>query len=141
MTDVPENPAAVPVDPVPIPGIPPAPAAENPGSAFDPLFVSPEEAARLQFAAVADRIRREGSPLPIAPDLEEKEEDAGELLSEAIGRITKAMEKLSKKGLNMRAVIALLHDANPSIPKKQIKAVLEGLRELPAIYGRDAAQR
>lgn len=99
---------------------------------FDSLFVSPAEAERL-------KAEREAQPVvEVPPKPEEKDEpEEGEILAEAVKKIGRALEKLGRRGLNMRGVIALLHDANPAISKKAIKAVLEGLRELPAIYGQD----
>lgn len=99
-----------------------------PRGPFDELFRELSD-AKLKDAPTAQAV------LPEKED--EEQEDEQELLSEAVGRITVALERLAKKGLNMRAVVALLHDANPKLSKKQIKAVLETLRELPAIYGRD----
>lgn len=106
------------------------PKAPAPPSPLDVLLISPEEAER--------RARTQAeAETPAAPEAAE----APDLLAVEIERIVKAIERLSRKGLNLRAVIALLHDANPSIPKKSIKAVLESLRELPAIYGREQKSR
>ena len=114
----------------------PSPEAAPPGvpgsGPFDPLFVSPEEAARLK----AERDSHPVVEVPQKPE-DKDEPEEGEILAEAVKKIGRALEKLGRRGLNMRGVIALLHDANPAISKKAIKAVLEGLRELPAIYGQD----
>jgi hypothetical protein len=105
----------------------PAPSVE-PGP-FDSLIISPEEAKKIEEQrATAAAVE----PEEVCP---EEEEDVT-LLPEQIERICKAMDRLARKGLNLRAIVALLHDAHPAIPKKHIKAVLEGLRELPAIYGK-----
>ena len=105
------------------------PAMQTEPNLLDSLFISPEEAQKIE----AER----ASIVPASPEPElSEEEDSEELLPEQVDRICKAVDRLARKGLNSRAVIALLHDANPTIPKKHIKAVLEGLRELPAIYGR-----
>ena len=62
--------------------------------------------------------------------------DEGDILPEQVEKICEAVDRLGRRGLNLRAVIALLHDAHPSVPKKHIKIVLEGLRELPMLYGK-----
>lgn len=100
---------------------PPAPPASDP---FAALMVTPEEAAELAKRTPA-----------VQPEEASPEEDPV-LLTEVVEKICGAIDRLARKGLNFRAVVALLHDANPTIPKKQIKAILESLRELPAIYGR-----
>lgn len=109
-----------------------APPEGKPSSPLDSLMVSPEEAKKMEeLRATA------GAPAELEPE----PEDEGALLPEQVERICEAIDRLARKGLNLRAVIALLHDAHPSIPKKHIKAVLEGLRELPAIYGLPAHRR
>lgn len=116
---------------------PSGPPGEAPAkaSALDALFLTPEE------AAAAEAAKQVQAPKPVfdnPPDPEEEEpEEAAPLLAEEVEKICKAIDRLARKGLNLRAVIALLHDSNPTIPKKHIKTILEGLRELPAIYGRD----
>jgi hypothetical protein len=106
--------------------------AEKKGSPFDCLMVTSEEAARHEEARAANE------PVVGTSEAEEEPEaEEGTLLTEEVTKICKAIERLAKRGLNMRAVIALLHDSNPTISKKHIKTVLEGLRELPAIYGKD----
>lgn len=116
--------------------LPEAPVGSQPveptkPSPLDALFISPEEAQRIEV----DRSTESSSPEP-EPQQTEPEEQEETLLPEQVEQICKAIDRLGRKGLNLRAVVALLHDATPSIPKKHIKAVLEGLRELPAIYGR-----
>lgn len=112
---------------------PEGPASEEkPRSPFDTLMVSPEEAKKLEEMRPTTVIPEESEPEP---------EEEGNILPEQVERICEAIDRLARKGLNLRAVIALLHDAHPSIPKKHIKAVLEGLRELPAIYGAPTHQR
>lgn len=123
--------------PVPAPLAAETTPAPEPGP-FDPLFVTPERAAELEATRGKNPEQKEEPAPPGIPDKQDEEdEDHGELLSEAVTRITVAIERLAKKGLNLRAVVALIHDANPKLSKKQIKGVLEALRELPAIYGRD----
>ncbi len=113
--------------------IPESPASEEkPAGPFDSLMVSPEEAKRLEDLRASTEILPEPEPEP---------EDEGNILPEQVERICMAIDRLARKGLNLRAVIALLHDAHPSIPKKHIKAILEGLRELPMIYGAPSHQR
>jgi hypothetical protein len=107
----------------------PPPLASPPASPFDVLMLSPEEAAARE---------KEREQASASKPLEEPEADEPVLLTEVVDKICKAIDRLARKGLNFRAVVALLHDANPTIPKKQIKAILESLRELPAIYGRTA---
>jgi hypothetical protein len=135
---IPEPPPAAPVSEV-VPLKPDETPAKNPeakGSPFDCLFVTPEEAGR----------GGELPKVPVSPDVppeqgpEEPEEAEVAILAEEVSKICKAIDRLAKKGLNMRAVIALLHDSNPTIPKKHIKTVLEGLRELPAIYGHQSSK-
>jgi len=91
-------------------------------SPLDSLFISPEEASKRTCQTLGE------VPVTVTPELP---------LTEAVHRIEQAMEALSRRGLNLRAVVALIHDSNPSIPKKSIKRILESLRELPALYGKE----
>jgi hypothetical protein len=100
--------------------------------ALDQLFISPEEA--LQKKAHELELHPE-TPPEIEP-VDDLEEDQGLLLSEEVNKITKALDRLSRKGLNMKAVITLLHASNPTISKKTLKIVLDGIRKLPDIYGK-----
>jgi hypothetical protein len=136
MADV-ENPSAPVGESKPV-SPPSAPEPEAPSEAkegpFDSLMITPEEAAQRQAESekVAPSAIVTSEPAP-----EEPEQDDGPILSEEVSKICKAIDRLARKGLNLKAVIALLHDSNPTISKKAIKTVLEGLRELPAIYGKD----
>jgi hypothetical protein len=115
-------------------------------------MVTPEEAERnaapvgevppgaLKLGAV-EYLACNTAPVGEVPPEPPPEEPDGPLLAEEVAKIEKAIDRLARRGLNLRAVIALLHDANPSIPKKHIKRVLEGLRELPALYGREVGKR
>ena len=55
------------------------------------------------------------------------------VLAEAIIRIGDASAALLKSGLNQRAIVALLYDTT-KIPKKDIIAILDGLRQLRHWY-------
>lgn len=115
------------------PAVPTSPVSPEPSrSPFDELMITPEEAAK--------RPQLPTSPQANEPEQELEVEDSP-ILAEEVEKICKAMDRLARKGLNMKAVIALLHDSNPTIPKKMIKTILESLRELPAIYGRDLRSR
>lgn len=115
--DAPPAEAQVPAEPV------------APKSPFDPLFVSPP----------ADKPLEQPVPAPEEPEEPEEsipEEKVGEMFSAEMGRVVEALDKLSKRGLNQMAVIALIHDAEPKIPKSTIAAVLRAFRQLPDLYGR-----
>lgn len=114
-------------DPKPEPTPEGTPPPEKPSSPFDCLMVSPEEAERMEKM-------REAARPPEEPESPVKDE--GDILPEQVEKICEAIDRLGRRGLNLRAVGALLHDAHPSVPKKHIKIVLEGLRELPALYGK-----
>lgn len=58
-----------------------------------------------------------------------------EVLATAIENIGAAAKALRASGLNEKGIIALLHDGT-KLPKRDIKAVLEGLRQLQAWYCR-----
>ena len=58
-----------------------------------------------------------------------------EVLAEAIVRLGEAARKLRADGLNERAIIVLLNDYT-KIGKKDIKIVLDGMRQLRAWYCR-----
>lgn len=58
-----------------------------------------------------------------------------EILAEAIVKIGEAADKLKASGLNEDAIVVLLHDKT-GVPKKTIKAVLDGLRRLRGWYCR-----
>jgi len=132
--------AGIPEAPPGVPAPEPEVVAKQPEakqSPFDCLMVTAEEADRI---AKIQRVETPADALA-EPEQEDPEEDSGTILVEEVAKICKAIERLAKRGLNMRAVIALLHDSNPTIPKKHIKTVLEGLRELPVIYGHQSAKR
>jgi len=69
----------------------------------------------------------ERSKQPAPPDPEE--------LAEAIKRISAAVARLQKSGLNEKAIIVLLHDSS-GVTKKNIKYVLDHLAYLPQVYCR-----
>lgn len=129
----------------PEPGAParPQPTPGGEASVFDPLF-SPAttpvgEPAAAEVAKVAHPAGPDG-PSPsreTCPGEPEEEDECPVLLSDQVDRIVKALDRLSRKGLNLRAVAALLHDANPSISKKAIRMVFEALLKLPDLYARD----
>lgn len=102
---------------------PPKPAAN---SAFDPLFVDPSTVKPVEPEAAA----------PEEPEEPVTEEKVGEMFSAEMGRVVAALDLLARRGLNQSAVIALIHDAEPKIPKSTIAAVLKAFRQLPEIYGR-----
>lgn len=118
-----------------------APPVHPSPSAFDELFIKPgEEVAGQKPEGMEKPAEPEESPPEELPPEELPPEVEGpNLLAEAVDKIWKAVERLAKVGLNLRAVVVLLHDANPSIPKKQIIAVLESLKELPKLYGKPDA--
>lgn len=116
------------------PGMPAATPA-SPSAAPDPNPLD------VLFVAPADNINAPQEAPAVAMPQEAPSEATPELLATEVDRIVKAIERLARRGLNLKAVIALLHDANPAIPKKSIKAVLESLRELPAVYGADRRPR
>lgn len=115
-------------DESPAQAVPEAPV----GSAFDPLFVDPDKVP-AQAAPV------EPPQEPAAePETEEpvSEEEIGEMFSSEMDKVIQALNRLAARGLNQVAVIALIHDAEPKIPKSTITTVLKTLRQLPDIYGR-----
>lgn len=60
-----------------------------------------------------------------------------EVLAEAIVRIGGAFDALRKSGLNEEAIVILLH-AKTQVGKPDIRAVLNGLRQLRGWYCRTA---
>lgn len=63
-------------------------------------------------------------PLP-APDRD--------TLAQAIVRISDGFQRLQSSGLNLNAIVALLHDST-SVGKREIRCVLAGLGELKKNY-------
>ena len=55
------------------------------------------------------------------------------VLASAIVNIGNAAKKLGDSGLNEKAIIALLHDAT-KLPKRDIKTVLDSLKQLERCY-------
>lgn len=99
-------------------------------SAFDPLFVDPDKVP--QQSAPADLPQEP----PSEPEEPISEEEVGEMFSSEIDKVVQALNRLALRGLNQAAVIALIHDAEPKIPKSTIGTVLRTLRQLPDLYGR-----
>lgn len=99
-------------------------------SVFDSLFV--DEASE----SVLPKPVEPPAESPQEPEEPVTEEKVGEMLSVEMGRVVAALDLLAKRGLNQVAVIALIHDAEPKIPKSTILAVLKTLRMLPDLYGR-----
>lgn len=113
---------------------PPAqvPSEPSPASPFDPLFVDPDKAPQQSAPS-------EPPQEPAAERETEEtvsEEKVGEMFSSEIDKIVQALNRLAQRGLNPAAVIALIHDAEPKIPKSTIATVLKTLRQLPDLYGR-----
>lgn len=65
----------------------------------------------------------------------ETKPESKEILAEAIVRIGEAMEKLSKSGLNRRAIITLIQDRT-KLGKNDIETVLDALQQLRGWYCR-----
>lgn len=61
--------------------------------------------------------------------------ESTEILAEAIIRIGDAMERLTRSGLNRRAVVALIHDQT-KIGKTDIETILDALTRLKGWYCR-----
>jgi hypothetical protein len=99
------------------------PAVSSP---FDPLFVDKPPVPAPEGPAAASE----------EPEEPVTEEQVGEMFSAEIGRVVAALDLLARRGLNQAAVIALIHDAEPKIPKSTILKVLKTLRQLPDLYGR-----
>jgi hypothetical protein len=58
-----------------------------------------------------------------------------EVMAESIVKISQAAQKLMNSGLNMRAIVILLHDLiNPRIDRRDIQKVLLALPALSANY-------
>jgi len=111
------------------------PEVPEKGSAFDPLFVDPGKPSPQPEPS---------EPLqePVAEAEESiSEAEVGEMFSSEIDKIVQALNRLALRGLNPAAVIALIHDAEPKIPKSTISTVLKTLRQLPDIYGRKRSGR
>lgn len=124
-----EHPELDPVlEPVPAPSELQASSEPTVPSPFDPLFVD-------QPPSVAKPPEQE-DPVPSEPEEPISEEKVGEMFSAEMGRVVAALDLLAKRGLNQAAVIALIHDAEPKIPKSTIVTVLKTLRQLPDLYGR-----
>lgn len=65
----------------------------------------------------------------------EEKPESKEILAEAIIRIGEAMEKLTKSGLNKRAIVALIHDQT-KLGKGDIEVILDALTRLKGWYCR-----
>lgn len=65
----------------------------------------------------------------------EKNPETKEILAEAIVRISEGFEKLSKSGLNKRAIVILIQ-AETRLPQRDINAVLDALPRLQGWYCR-----
>lgn len=122
------------------PSAPPQPSPEGAASVFDPLFS--QAAGGVAEPAVTEVADPAGPAEPPAAQDTASQEPAEEdgcpvLLSDQVDRIVNAIDRLSRKGLNLKGVVALLHDANPSISKKSVRLVFEALLRLPELYARD----
>ena len=128
------------------PDAPPA-EAQNPtepakSSPFDPLFVDKD---KIPQQSVPTPLPQEPLPIPEEPARQPEEsvteEQVGKMFSAEMDRVVEALNKLARQGLNPAAVIALIHDAEPKIPKSTIATVLKTLRQLPDLYGREGPGR
>lgn len=61
--------------------------------------------------------------------------EAAQQIKEAILRIDQAMQQIMKSGITQWALIVLIHDmTSPSVPKLEIKRVLDSLHRLKKEY-------
>lgn len=65
----------------------------------------------------------------------EEKPESTEILAEAIIRIGDGMDKLSKSGLNKKAIIALIQDQT-KLGKNDIETVIDALQRLKGWYCR-----
>lgn len=67
-------------------------------------------------------------------ELKRTREDAVTVIAAEIKLLSDSIKRLRAGELNERAIITLIHDAEPNIGKTEIKAVLNAVANLPEYY-------